>query len=199
MLKILDSSDLIFVTNDNGFFEEKNTHELNLNLTKEAQAKPHNIETFKDLEFVLSEFRENYEFPSSELVDLVDQQTNSLRATTGILGFQPASGSEVTYQAFATEKAGTIEVRFEAVTPYYDIFSLGRHTKGLEVEGRALYSTTTREFEDVSLNRILLTYMDIDGQQKSVPGSVVYLRPEPIVLGGPHVVSSNRRDLIGKG
>ena len=186
VLNVLDSHDLSFVTNDDGFYaSEKSSANLHPSLEREAMDKRGNLAIVRGLEWLLKPFREEYEAPSVVVMAFVQLQATSLKLAAESMGFEAASIPQVSVQAFATETPGTVEVRFESVQPYADTGEPPRPTQGLRIRGRGLYSDREDKLRDVALDHERLIYTDFDGVQKAVPGSVIYLHPEPVVLGGP--------------
>lgn len=198
VLNLLDSHDLCFVTNDAGFFhddEDVTSNKLQEFLEKEAETRAHALRVERNLDAILDEFRSEFTIDEEVLRDFVNNRGAALKGAAESMGFAAKGPPEVTYQAFSTENAGQVEVRFKAVQPFGDASARGRSTDGLRIEGRGLYGTDTGKLEDVSMDLEGLSYVDEDGKGNSVPGSTVYLRTAPI-YAGTRPIASDRRELV---
>ena len=196
VMNLLDSQDLYFVTNDGGFFDENaDSNRLHRSLEEEANARAHALRVERDLGPILNEFRSEFTIDMGVLLDFVNTRGASIKAAAESMGFEAKGPPEVTYKAFATEDAREVEVRFKSVQSFADSSERGWSTEGLRLEGRGLFGTETRRFEDVSMDREGLTYVDDVGSRKSVPGSTVYLHPGPIYIG-VRPITSDRRELV---
>ena len=199
VLNVLDSHDLCFVTNDGGFFDDDvGSTKLHHALEEEATARAHDLRVERDLDALLDEFRSEFTIDTSVLLEFVNEQGAAIKRTAESMGFTATGPPKVDYKAFATENAGEVEVRFKSVQPFGDTTERGWSTDGLRIEARGLYKTRTGTLEEVSMDLERLTYVDDAGNRRSVPGSTVYARLDPIYLG-TKPITSDRRELIHDG
>ena len=195
VLNLLDSHDLCFVTNDAGFFDDGvSSNKLHEHLKKETEARAHALRVERNLDAILDEFRREFTI-DEEVLDFVNNRGAAIKIAAESMGFAAKGPPKVTYQAFSTEYAGQVEIRFKAVQPFADASERGRSTDGLRIEGRGLYGTDTCKWEDVSMDLEGLNYVDEHGKGNSVPGSTVYLRMDPI-YAGTRPIASDRRELV---
>lgn len=165
-------------------------------LAAEVAVKPHDLIITRDLKTLLAPFRKEYQFPSNVVLSFVRSQARTLKQAALDIGFEPTSDPRiVSLEVSATEKSGTVEVRFESAQPFHDTRDQARITDGLHVKGLGLYNDVD-QLHDVSLDHVRLSYTDVDGGRRSVPGSTIYAHLEPIHIGGPPKRSSNRLDRI---
>ena len=196
VMNLLDSQDLCFVTNDGGFFDDNaRSHKLHQSLEEEAAARPNALRVERDLGPILDEFRREYTIDTQILLDFVNSRGAVITQAAESLGFQAEGPPTVSYKAFATENASEVEVRFTSVQPFGDMTEKGWSTDGLRIEARGLYKTRTGTLEEVSMDLERLTYVGDGGNRRSVPGSTVYARLDPIYLG-TRPITSDRRELI---
>ena len=196
VMNVLNSHDLCFVTNDGGFFDDNGSStKLHRALAKEAEARAHDLRVERDLDALLHEFRSEFTIDTGVLLDFVNDRGAAIKRTAESMGFAAKKPPEVSYKAFATENAGEVEVRFTSVQPFGDTTARGWSTDGLCIEARGLYRTQTGKLEEVSMDRESLRYVDDAGNRRSVPGSTVYARADPIYIGA-RPITSDRRELI---
>ena len=196
VMNLLDSHDLCFVTNDAGFFDGNvSSNKLHRFLKEEAEAKAHALRVERDLDAILDEFRSEFTIDTEVLLDFVNSRGAAIRTTAESMGFKAEGPPDVSYKAFATENAREVEVRFTSVQPFADTSERGWTTDGLRIEAQGLYGIETGRLEDVSMDREGLRYVDDVGNRKAVPGSIVYLRLDPI-YAGTRPITSDRRELV---
>ena len=195
VMNLLDGHALCFVTDDAHFFDDNVSNKLHESLEEEAQGKAHALRVERGLDAILHEFRTQFTIDTEVLLDLVNSRGAAIKATAESMGFEAKGPPEVTYEAYATENAGEVEVRFTSVQPFADISERGWHPDGLRIEGRGNYGTATGRLEDVSMDCERLTYVDDSGNRKAVPGSTLYARLDPIYIG-TRPITSDRRELI---
>ena len=196
VLNVLDGHDLCFVTNDGDFFDDDGSDKLHGILKEEAEGMAHALQIERGLDAILKEFRTQFSIDTEVLLNCVSSRGAVIRATAESIGFEAKGPPEVRYEAYATENAREVEVRFTSVQPFADTSERGWRTDGLRIEGKGIYETKTGRLEDVSMDLERLTYVDGEGNQKSVPGSTVYARLDPLYLG-TRPIASDRRELIG--
>ena len=195
VMNLLDDHNLCFVTNDADFFDSDGSNKLHRVLEEEAKGKAHVLQVERGLDAILKEFRTQFSINTEVLLECINSRGAVIRAAAESMGFSAKGPPEVTYDAFATENAGEVEVRFASIQPFMDTSDRGWHPEGLRIEGRGIYGTKTGRLEDVSMDLERLAYVDDGGNRKSVPGSTVYARFDPIYLG-TRPIASDRRELI---
>ena len=156
---------------------------LHQSLEEEAATKTYALRVERDLSPILDEFRREYTIDTQILLDFVNSRGAALTQAAESLSLEAEGPPTVNYKAFATENASEVEVRFTSVQPFGDTTERGWSTDGLRIEARGLYKTRTGTLEEVSMDLERLTYVDDAGNRRSVPGSTVYARLDPIYLG----------------
>jgi len=138
-------------------------------LRKEVADHPHDIRIFSSLNDLLEQIRVSIEIDNSLLVEEFKTETrDSISSILERTGLVMAGAPEVTVSSFVTEKPDKLYIDFTIRFECIGITDKERDSPKLLLKGEALYEPDTKTFSEFRNKGEEVTYVDSDGEQKSV-------------------------------
>lgn len=192
-----------FVTQDKGFFENRNENNSRLvkNLYEECKTLGQEVFIYKHLKLCLERLKSNVpELDKTNIILGIDAEIISRldRDSVSEIGFEIVELSQdlSSFSTFITEAINKLAIEFDLkyhLSDFQSIKENERQNSILIVEGECMYDYTEQNFSDISLRRETANWLEADG----TPGrrSDVYLSSFAFLLGNEEVKYKFREPL----
>jgi len=167
-LVLLDTDDVVLVTGDRDFYENKQIEKgLAANLRQEAAEWSHQIQIFSTITDLLEEIQEPVDIDTSALVqEFCGETQESISRLLEENGFETSGNPTVKVSSFVTEKPDNLFIQFEIVFGCNDLTGGERKHAILTLSGEATFETTDQKFLGFRNQGESLDYIDADGEQQ---------------------------------
>ena len=182
-LELLESDAVILVTDDRGFYENKQigNGRLATNLQKEASQRDNNIQIFGSITDLLEEVQEPVDIDESALTTaFCDETQDSFGALLERNGFELFGEPTVKISAYVTEKTDHLYIEFEIIFRCNDLTDEKRTQAILTLRGETTFEASVQEFLGFRNQGESLEYIDADGEQQQ---KNVHLMVGNVVIG----------------
>lgn len=182
-LRLLKEDDVIFVTADKAFFQDR-VYENGLNkvLDEEARGAAHSLRLLPSIEKLLDDIKVEVTVDERLLVSsYLEQNGEAVRGILDKNGFELQSGPKVERKLFATENPSKLFLSFVIKFECKDVTKEGRTDGILSVRGDGFYNSDLRSFEQLKSFEEELKFKLEDGTEKQFKN--VTLRVASITMG----------------
>ena len=182
-LKLLKEDDVILVTADKAFFQDRDYSKgLNKVLDEEARRATHSLRLLPSIEKLLDDIKVEVTLDEQLLVSsYLEQNGETVQQILGKNGFEAQSGPKVERKLFATENPSKMFLSFVIKFECKDVTKEGRFGGILSVRGDGFYNSDLRSFEQLKSFEEELKFKLEDGSEKQLRN--VTLRIAGITMG----------------
>ncbi len=182
-LKLLKEDDVIFVTADKAFFQDKDySNGLNKVLDEEIRGATHTFRLLPSIDKLLEDIRAEVLVDEELFVSsYLEQNRKAVQQILEKNGFEAQRDPKVEMKLFATENPSKMFLSFTVIFTCKDVTKEGRSGGILSVRGDGFYNSDSRSFELLKSFEEELKYNLEDGSEKQVRN--VTLRITGITMG----------------
>lgn len=194
-LRLLKEDDVIFVTADKAFFQDRDYAKgLNKILDEEARGATHSLRLLPSIEKLLDDIKVEVTLDEQLLVSsYLEQNGDTVQQILGKYGFEAQSGPKVERKLFATENPSKMFLSFVIKFECKDVTKEGRFDGILSVRGDGFYNSDLRSFEQLKSFEEELKFKLEDGSEKQLRN--VTLRVAGITMGHKEETHTVRYEL----
>jgi hypothetical protein len=168
-LTLMDDGDVILVTEDKAFYQDKNFEKgLAASLKQETTERKNQLKIFSSITDLLEKIKKPVEIDEKSLVhEFCGETQKSINRLLEQNGFETSGDPTVSVSSYITEEVDNLFIEFEIIFHCNDITDLNRTQAVLTLKGEATFKTTDKTFFDFRNQGECLDYIDVDGKQQS--------------------------------
>jgi hypothetical protein len=169
-LELLNNDDVIFVTQDKGFFLNRDYKiGLALNLLNETKQKHNTFTIISSINDLLEQIKIQIEIDKEALIKgILDKLSDSIQKIIQDNDLELIGKSLLDLKLFITEQPSLLYIKFIFNQKYKSVIPREIDKANVEIEGHCMYNTDTLLFTELQNNQERVTYKLEDGEEKII-------------------------------
>jgi hypothetical protein len=194
-LELLNTDDVIFVTQDKGFFQNKDYKKgLALNLLEETKQKHNTFTIISSINDLLEQIKTQIEIDKKAMIKgIFDKLSDSIQKIIQDNDLELIGEPLLDLKLFITEQPNLLYINFIFNQIYKSVIPREIDNANVEIEGHCMYNTDTLLFTELQNNREKVTYKLEDGEEKTIQN--ISLMVGNIIIGHKTNIYSIRKQI----